>query len=250
MAWHPFSHVTTIGREVIAVQLSTRRLVCIAAVAALLLSLACATPAPELRGPGEEFPLPDPALSGTLSVEKALAHRRSVRTYSPVPLTLDQLGQLLWAAQGITDYTQGLRSTPSAGATYPLEVLVSVGRVDDLSPGLYRYQPGAHSLILWRDEDVRQELAQAALGQTWIAQAPAVVVLAAEYERTTARYGERGERYVHMEIGHAGQNVYLQAEALGLATVMVGAFEDEVLQELLGIDEPPLAILPVGVRGG
>jgi len=199
---------------------------------------------------GGDVSLPDPEESGTLPVEEALAQRRSVRAYGDEAPTLQDIGQLLWAAQGITEPTQGFRTAPSAGATYPLEVYLCVGRAEGLDEGVYRYRPGDHSLTRHKETDVRQELAQAALGQAWIAEAPVVLVVAADYARTTAVYGDRGRRYVHIEVGHVAQNVYLQARALGLATVNVGAFDDTAAQELLEIEHDVLAILPVGAPDG
>lgn len=189
--------------------------------------------------------LPAPRQVGPVSVEEALAGRRSVRHYQREPLAMSELAQLLWAAQGITAGWGG-RTAPSAGATYPLEVFAVVGAVDGLSPGLYQYQPEGHSLLRRKTGDLRAELARAALGQAWVREAPVVLVLAARYERTTQRYGERGIRYVHIEVGHAGQNLYLQAETLGLGTVAVGAFSDEEVKRLLGIEEDPLYLMPVG----
>ena len=196
------------------------------------------------------IPLPSPSHQGSLPLEKAIAQRRSVRRFRADPLTQAQLGQVLWAAQGVTDTRNGLRAVPSAGATYPLEVFVFVGRngVEGLGEGIYCYQPEEHSLNLKLEGDRRAELATAALGQTFIREAPADIVVCAIYERTSWSYGPRAERYVHMEVGHLGQNVHLQAQALGLATVMVGAFHDEKVRKVLGLGEEirPLYIMPLG----
>ncbi|TVR61669.1 MAG: SagB/ThcOx family dehydrogenase [Gemmatimonadales bacterium] len=194
------------------------------------------------------IPLPPPELLGEVSVEEALARRRSRRDFSGEELGLRQISQLLWAAQGITDEGLRLRSAPSAGATYPLEVLIVVGSGGALDPGIYRFLPSDHGLQPESPGDRRAEVAAAALDQGWIADAPVVMILAADISRTAARYGDRARRYVHMEVGHAAQNVYLQAEALNLATTVVGAFRDGELAELLGLpaEEEPLAILPVG----
>ena len=193
--------------------------------------------------------LPPPSLQGKISVEEAISRRRSVRRFRPVPLSLQQLSNLLWAAQGITG-SGGRRAAPSAGATYPLEVFVAVGRngVESLAAGLYRYQADNHSLVPHLMKDLRQELAEAALGQTFVANCPADIIICALYLRTGYRYGRRGERYVHMEVGHVGQNVSLEAVALGLASVMVGAFDDEQVREVLKLEEQikPLYIIPVG----
>ncbi|MBN1402573.1 MAG: SagB/ThcOx family dehydrogenase [Anaerolineae bacterium] len=192
--------------------------------------------------------LPTPLARGALSVEEALRLRRSMRDYADEPLSLSEVAQCLWAAQGITD-PRGYRTAPSAGATYPLELYLLAGEVDGLEPGLYRYLPAQHGLVPGRSGDLRDDLASAALGQAWVRRAPACLVFAAAFERTTARYGHRGRQYVHMEAGHAAQNVYLQAAALGLGTVAVGAFEDSQVQALLDLpaDQELLYLMPVGI---
>lgn len=200
----------------------------------------------------ETLQLPDPQLKGALSVEAALQSRRSVRAFAGRALTLADVAQVLWAAQGITDAGfGGLRTAPSAGALYPLEVLLLAGEVNGLAPGLYRYRPHEHALSHLADGDRRAGLAEAALGQDWIAQAACVLLLAADYARTTGKYRARGERYVHIEVGHVGQNIYLQARALGLGTTMVGAFRDQEVQRIIGLetDEVPLALMPLGRLG-
>jgi SagB-type dehydrogenase family enzyme len=196
---------------------------------------------------GLEIALPAPALAGSMSVEQALHERRSQRSFQEIPLTLAELSQLLWAAQGVTD-PRGLRTTASAGGLYPLELLVAAGNVSGLDPGVYHYQPHGHSLTLVVAGDLRAALSAAAVGQDSVAQAPAVLALAGVYERTSVRYRERGRQYVHMEVGIASQNVHLQAVALGLGTVFIGAFDDAEVQSLLGLaaDERPLCLMPVG----
>jgi len=184
--------------------------------------------------------------TGNLSVEDAIAQRRSERNFLDQSLTNEQLFQILWAAQGITG--DGKRSAPSAGATYPLEIYALVGKVEGLDAGVYRYIPEGHSLTKHVSGDKRKELAAASLNQDFIADAPLVIVIAALYERTTKRYGERGIRYVHIEVGHAGQNIYLQSESLGLGTVAVGAFYDEEVARVLNLpeDHEPLYVMPIG----
>jgi len=166
-------------------------------------------------------------------------------------LKLEQVSQLMWCAQGITDRRGMLRAVPSAGATYPLEayVVVKDGGVEGLGAGVYRYEPEDHSLELVREGDLSEELASACLGQRWVKEAPVNIVITAVYARTTRRYGTRGERYVHIEVGHVGQNVYLQATAMGLGTVAIGAFYDDEVREVLGVpkDEVPLYVMPVGI---
>jgi len=193
--------------------------------------------------------LPPPSQRGT-SLEEAIARRRSIRRFSSQPLSQLQLSQILWAAQGITDASLKFRTVPSAGATYPLEIFVVCGRncVEETGDGIYHYNINSHSLTLHHKGDIRFELARAALDEEMIYQAPVDIVICALYERTTLHYGRRGERYVHMEVGHAGQNIYLEATALGLATVAIGAFHDEQVREVLRLEEPyqPLYIMPVG----
>lgn len=195
--------------------------------------------------------LPPPRREGDTSVERALQERRSIREYGPEPLTLSQVGQLLWAAQGISD-EQGHRTAPSAGALYPLEVYLVAGNVERLGAGVYHYRPRSHFLNRVLSGDRRRALQPAALDQEAVGDAPAVIVLAALYERTTGKYGDRGIRYVHMEVGAAAENVYLQAVALQLGTVFIGAFYDDQVQEALQLadDKAPLALLPVGHPAG
>ena len=194
--------------------------------------------------------LPAPRTSGTIPVEQALAARRSVREYADSPLDIAGLSQLLWAAQGITG-TGGLRTAPSAGALYPLEIYAVCGNVTGLSPGVYRYIPDSHALEPVIGRDVRDDLYLAALQQAPVRDAPAVIVIAADYDRTTCKYGERGIRYVHMEAGHASENIYLQAYALRLGTVTIGAFDDNGVRSVLGLpqNQTPLYLMPVGKAG-
>ncbi|MDO8263459.1 MAG: SagB/ThcOx family dehydrogenase [Gallionella sp.] len=190
--------------------------------------------------------LPPPPSAGTVSLEDALARRRSVREFAPGALTLAEVSRLAWAAQGVTAPER--RTAPSAGATYPLEVYLVAGDVENLAAGVYRYRPDGHRLELVADGDIRLPLADAALGQTWISKAAMVVVIAAVFERTTSHYGKRGERYVHMEAGHAAQSLLLQAAALGLGARPVGAFNDLGVSHLLRLPggEVPLYLIPVG----
>ncbi len=193
--------------------------------------------------------LPPAILKGNLSVEESISRRRSIRRLSTEPIPLWQLSQLLWSAQGITGAGR-YRTVPSAGATFPLEMFALVGEqtVESLSAGIYHYETGSHSLGLHLKGDFRQELAEVALDQDVIASCPVNIVICALFSRTTNIYGERGKRYVHMEVGHLGQNVSLQAIALGLATVMIGAFHDEGVSKVVRVYEPvrPLYIIPVG----
>ena len=194
--------------------------------------------------------LPSPGQKGSISLEEAVARRRSVRDFAAEPLSLSELSQILWAAQGITDSSWRSRTVPSAGATYPLEIFVVCGKngINGLDDGIYHYNVDNHSLTLHHKGDIRLELARAALDEESVYEAPVDIVICAEYERTLTRYDARGERYVHLEVGHAGQNVYLQATALGLATVAIGAFSDERVREVLRLEKQytPLYIMPVG----
>jgi SagB-type dehydrogenase family enzyme len=191
--------------------------------------------------------LPEPRTRGDLSLEEAIARRRSVRSFRSDPLDLATVGQLLWSAQGETS-PDGLRAAPSAGATYPLELLLVAGAVDGLAPAIYRYRPHRHLLEGHREGDHRAELARAAWNQDFIAEAPATIAIAAVFSRTTPRYGKRGERYVHMDAAHAAENLHLQVVPLGLGTVVVGAFDDWAVSQVLGLagEEEPLVLLPVG----
>lgn len=191
--------------------------------------------------------LPPPNPMGRVSVEAALAGRRSVREYKAGPLALSEVSQLLWSAAGITN-ARGLRAAPSAGGRFPLETYLVAGDVTGLPSGTYKYRPREHDLVRTGDGDRRGELCGAALGQEAVRSAPGLVAFSAVYGRTTAKYGERGVRYVHMDVGHAAENVCLQAVALGLGTVIVGAFEDAEVARVLGLpaDEEPLYLVPVG----
>ena len=192
--------------------------------------------------------LSPPQTEGLVSVEEALYTRRSRRNFRDTALSKEQLSQILWAAYGISEGGR-LRTSPSAGALYPLEIYVVIGNVTGIEPGVYRYVPEEHKIIRTLDGDVRNELSAAALNQTMVRDAPISVVYIAVFDRVIGRYGERGrERYVFMEIGHSAQNVYLQAEAMGLGTCAIGAFTDERVSELLELpaDEAPLYIMPVG----
>ena len=195
--------------------------------------------------------LPPPALKGSISVEEALQARRTVRRFASRSLDLQQVSQLLWATQGISD-PRGLRTAPSAGATYPLEIYLIAGDrgVTGLAPGIYRYHPKGHALELTLKGDHRAKVARACLGQSWMAGAPMMVVFTAEFKRCTARYGERGIMYTHMEVGHAGENLFLQTQALGLAAGIVGAFTDRAVSQTLNLprEHAPLLVMPVGYQ--
>ncbi|MCR4409511.1 MAG: SagB/ThcOx family dehydrogenase [Candidatus Saccharicenans sp.] len=206
--------------------------------------------------------LPAPRHDSQFSLEKALKARQSVREYQEVPLTMAEISQILWAAQGFTrerkepptrwnpkyEWQGGLRTAPSAGALYPMEIYLLAGKVDGLPGGVYKYVPKNHALIKVTEADKRKELCLAALKQPQIEKAPAVILMAGVYERTSYKYGERAERYVHMEAGSIAENIYLQATALGIGTVLIGAFNDEEVKKVMALpaDESPLVIMPLG----
>jgi SagB-type dehydrogenase family enzyme len=191
--------------------------------------------------------LPAPILTSDFALEAALHGRRSIRAYRDAPLTLPELAQLLWAAQGVT-HPQGWRTAPSAGALYPLELYVAVGRVDGLPPAIYRYYPHDHRLAQVTAGDRRGQLSRAALEQDSVANGAVVLAATAVYARTAVRYGDRAPQYVHMEAGGAAQNVHLQAAALNLGTVIIGAFHDDEVRAVLELpaQEQPLWLMPVG----
>lgn len=215
--------------------------------AVLLLILLFTSKGAAMAEEARRIELPPPRIEGSTSLEGAFDQRRSVRSYADAPLSLSQVAQLLWAAQGQTD-SRGYRTAPSAGATYPLELLVAAGSVDGMAAGVYRYRPAGHDLEKVATGDRRADLYRAALSQAAVSGAPVVFIVTAIYERTTDRYGERGIRYVHLEAGHAAQNLLLQAVALDLGAVVVGAFRDRQVQRILSLekDEHPLYLIPVG----
>jgi SagB-type dehydrogenase family enzyme len=185
--------------------------------------------------------LPRPRFDGQVSVEKALLNRRSIRTYKDEPLTLGDVSQILWAAQGITDSTSGKRTAPSARASYFLKLYLISGKVTDLSPGMYKYQPVGHKLVVMTKGDIKTKLFEAA-GQVPIKNAPVVLLIAGDSERS------RKPEWMYLEAGHAAQNVYLQAVSLNLGTVVMAGFEpDEVKKALvLPQNQTVIYIMPLG----
>lgn len=193
------------------------------------------------KGGNIEINLPAPCIKGKVPLEECIAQRRSIRSYKNVPLELLEISQLLWAAQGITD-KNGHRAVPSAGATYPLQVRI-------VTPdGIFLYIPEGHKIRKEQTVDLRTDLSKTALGQSFIASAGCSFIISAVYGKTSGKYGERAKMYVHMEAGHCAQNLHLQAVALGLGSVPVGAFKEQELRKLLMIpkNETPLYIIPVG----
>lgn len=199
---------------------------------------------------GEKIKLPNPSKDGDVSLEEVLNQRRSVREFKKEALSISEISQLLWAAQGITEKETSFRTAPSAGATYPLEVYIAVKKAEELDPGLYLFLPQENALVKKAEGDLSEKIASAGLNQKAIKDAPVNILFSAFYDRTTKIYGEKGERYVHMEAGHAAQNVYLQGEAIGIGLVVIGAFKEEELREVLNLkeEETPLYIIPAGLK--
>ncbi len=191
---------------------------------------------------GEEIMLPEPQIESNNSLEKAIKNRRSVRNFKEKELTMKQISQILWAAQGITSKLTGFRAAPSAGALYPLELFIVK------EDGLFHYIPEGHKLEKLDSKDLRIELMQCGLLQEFIEEAPLNIIITSVNERTTKKYGQRGIKYVYMEAGHSAQNILLQATALGLGAVTVGAFDNTCLLNLLKLPKEytPLYIIPVG----
>lgn len=194
--------------------------------------------------------LPPIETKGNMFLEEAILQRRSVREYKDQPVSLEKVSQILWAAQGITDETRGFRTSPSAGALYPLFVYIAVGNVENLEPNVYRYLPEEDKLLFIRQGDIRQELYENALYQDSIRQAAFVIIIAADYSITAKKYGQPTEKYVHMEAGHSGQNIYLQSTALNLGTVAIGAFDGQAVKKISGLknNETALYLMPVGPK--
>ncbi len=220
--------------------------IAVSAVLILLTLIWLATAAP--RSPNHAPPAALPPTGRTVALQ-SLSSRRSIREYADRPLHMDGLAQLLWAAQGRNDPTGTGRTAPSAGGLYPLTVYVVAGHVSGLAPGVYRYEAATHRLAQITVGDRREVLGQAALDQEPVRRAPAVLLIAGDYGITAARYGDRAERYVALEAGHAGQNVALAAAAGGLSTVAIGAFEDDRLADVIPLPsgQVPLCLWPVGV---
>jgi len=190
-----------------------------------------------------DIKLPNPDIKGKMPLETAISKRRSVRSYAEKDLTLGQISQLLWAAQGITDKKNGFRSAPSAGALYPITVYIVK------NDGLFEYIPKTHSLRMIMNKDLRNNLASAALGQGSVSEAAVDFVIAADFRITETRYGSRADKYVWLEAGHIAQNILLEATALGLAGVPVGAFYDNKVKDALYLDKEPLYMVPIGHAG-
>ncbi len=222
---------------------------CVALITMIVALGSCGPPTSESPEALPRVQLASPADRGDgMTLWEALDRRVSRRTFAEIPVESKALSDVLWAATGFpTHATSGAtRTAPSAGATHPLTIYALVGNVSGLDPGMYRYDPAEGVLELLISRDIRSDVARAALGQGVVADAPASIVVAADYDRTTGRYGERGVRYVHMEVGYASQNVHLACEARGLGSVSIGAFDDDELGEILETELAPLMIIPLG----
>ncbi len=197
--------------------------------------------------------LPSPILDDNMSLEMAIQQRRTIRSFMNKALTLQQFSQILWAAQGITEPDGFKRAAPSGGALYPADVYAVVGNqgVAHVAPGVHRYDPSNHSTEKIADGDRRTEVAEASLRQMWVATAAVIFVITVQYSRITTKYGDRGIRYALIEVGHIGQNIFLQCQALGLAAGIVGAFRDNEVARAIHAqrNHEPLIIMPVGWKG-
>lgn len=206
----------------------------------------------EVKNGHASISLPKPSSDGKVSVEKAIKQRRTIRDFQERTLSLNHLAQLLWSAQGITDLTKGRRAAPSGGALYPLDIYILIGEngVEKMEAGIYHYLPKEHSMSMILKGDRRWEISSASSSQVWMAKAPVIIIITAEYRRITGKYGERGIRYALIEVGHVGQNVFLQAEALGLGAGIVGAFNDSEVSKVAGLpaEHEPLLMMPVGYK--
>ena len=231
-------------------KLSIKSIVILTVFSFLSITLLYAAGGNKVSEKERKIKLPEPRYKSQVSVEEAILKRRSIRSYSDKPLKLEEVSQLLWAAQGITNEQRKFRAAPSAGALYPLETYIAVGNVSSLKKGIYRYNPFNHEIVILKEGDYRNGLSLASLGQFCVRNGAVSIVFAAVYDRITKKYGERGIGYTYMEAGHAAQNVYLQAEALDLGTVVVGAFMDSGVKKVIGMkgEETPLYILPVGKK--
>ena len=199
---------------------------------------------------GEMKELPKPTVAGKISVEQAIKDRRTIRSFRPKALSAEMFSQLLWSAQGVTEDSGFKRAAPSAGAMYPMDVYASLGKncVVGFEEGTYHYEPEKHAVWVHAQKDARNQLAVASLSQMWMAQAPLILIITAEYDRIAVKYGQRGVRYAMIEAGHIAQNIFLQAQALDLAAGIVGAFADEEVVDVLKIptSHAPLLLMPVG----
>jgi SagB-type dehydrogenase family enzyme len=201
----------------------------------------------QVENAGAIIDLPKPRYFGDHSIEEVLLKRRSVRSYKDEPLQLQDVSQLLWAAQGITG-TEGERTAPSAGALYPLSIYLGAANINGLPAAIYRYDPTNHTLIQIAEGDTRKKLCAAALMQGAVRHCAAILIFAADYRHVVMKYFDKAKGYVHMEVGHAAQNVFLQAVSLGIGTVTMGAFLNGPVKKILHLPkhEEALYLMPLG----
>ncbi len=193
--------------------------------------------------------LPKPNLSSQTSLEKSIFERRSIREFSQEAMPLQQVGQLLWSAQGITDEASAYRAAPSAGALFPLKLYVAISNVDQLTNGIYQYLPAEHSLKQISPDHRQEEIAAAAANQMFLNDAALLLLIAADFDVTAAKYGERAGQYVFLEAGHAAQNVLLQAVSLELGAVPIGAIDEARFKDIFNLNEvKPIYLVAVGSR--
>jgi SagB-type dehydrogenase family enzyme len=201
----------------------------------LLLFLGCETATLEKEVSEMKITLPKDFSEGK-SLERAISERRSVRDYGTESVTLQELSSLLFYGDGLTCATPGFRAAPSAGALYPIEIYVVVNRGEGIEKGIYHYQPKDHSLVLIKEGDFSAKIANACLGQHFLAEASCVFIMSSVWHRMMRKYGERGIRYIYLEAGHIAQNITLEAVSLELSTCAVGAFYDDEVNQLIGLD--------------
>jgi len=212
-------------------------------IAVILLLLMMNTPLKSFSQ-SESIKLPLADKEAGSSLHKVIDLRKSTREFAPLSLSLQEVSQILWAGGGKNKWDK--LTTPSAGVLYPLTIYLLAAKVEGLRNGFYRYDAASHSLDLIAEENFNEFLSRASFNQGCLRDAPAIIIISADYNITLSRYAERGKRYVNIEVGHCGQNIYLQATSLGLGTVAVGAFDDKKVKEILGIKEEPLYIMPLG----
>eukprot|EP01124_Arcella_intermedia_P010640 TRINITY_DN17160_c0_g1_i1.p1 TRINITY_DN17160_c0_g1~~TRINITY_DN17160_c0_g1_i1.p1 ORF type:complete len:266 (-),score=70.14 TRINITY_DN17160_c0_g1_i1:11-700(-) len=207
-------------------------------------------------GSNIEITLPPPCHDGTVSLEHTLKIRRSAHNFNSLkPLTLAQLSQLLWAAQGVTKIDvdgDTYHTAPSGGSMQPLDIYALIGNIPGISPGAYHYIPRTHKLIQTASGEHREVVSKLSCNQEWMARAPVIFLITGEYQRSAAKYGAAGKQYTIIEVGHVGQNIFLQSMALGLACAIIGAFQEDNIIKLLNIPQNhiPYSIMPVGYSAG
>jgi SagB-type dehydrogenase family enzyme len=208
---------------------------------------------PALSSP-RGIPLPEAKFLTGPNIWEIMGNRRSVRDYSPDPIPLQDLSNLLWATQGITEKAPGpwFRTAPSAGALHPMDTYIVAARVGELGPGIYRLRVEDFSLEPKKLGNFASLISQAALDQEIVRNAAVVFVWVAVIQRSRQKYRQRAYRYIYLDSGHIAQNLYLAATALNLGCCAVAAFFDEEVNQLLGVDgkeETALYLATVGKRG-